>query len=86
MTSLLSAPFNVVIPVVLLLTGLALCFAGTFLTLDRTRKVPDGKKPRYQAGGDSEDVKGKWAWESTGGLGGLVGGWIAGGQFAGPNS
>lgn len=30
-----------------------------------------------------EEEKGKWAWESTGGFGGAVGGWVAGGESEG---
>lgn len=72
-----STPFRLIVGIVTLLAGLVLCFSGTFLSLDRTRRVPQRKKPRYAD--IEEPEKGRWAWESTGGVGGLIGGWLAGG-------
>jgi hypothetical protein len=71
-TTILRSPYQLVYALPLLLISIALLFAGTFLTLDRTRSFAS-----------SSDVKTKVPfYRLESGLGGLAIGWALGGTFS----
>ena len=84
-----TAPYLLAYALPLLLLSLILTFAGTFLTLDRTRSFPSASgagstyAPLPIPGGftnkPTKSVVSKWALE--GGVGGLIGGYAFGGAF-----
>lgn len=84
-----TAPYLLAYALPLLLLSLILTFAGTFLTLDRTRTFPPSSgagstyAPLPIPGGFTKkpikSLASKWVLE--GGLGGLIGGYAFGGAF-----
>jgi hypothetical protein len=72
-TNLLPAPYQIVYAVLLLGQSVPLTFAGAFLTLDRTRQFAPMSLPT------TKQIKEKWRFE--GGVGGLLGGYVFGGQY-----
>lgn len=84
-----TAPYLLAYALPLLLLSLVLTFAGTFLTLDRTRSFPSSSgvgstyAPLPIPGGftkkSTKSLASKWVLE--GGVGGLIGGYAFGGAF-----
>lgn len=80
-----SARYLLVYTIPLLLTSVLLTFAGTFLTLDRTRTFPPADKSYASLsapGGLTLDKKKrKLTWILEGGLGGIAGGFAFGSAY-----
>ena len=83
-----TTPYLLAYTLPLLLLSLVLTFAGTFLTLDRTRSFPpSGAGSTYAplpipggfANKSTKSLASKWVLE--GGVGGLIGGYAFGGVF-----
>ena len=89
-----TTPYLLAYTLPLLLLSLVLTFAGTFLTLDRTRSFPSSSgagstyAPLPIPGGfakkSTKSLASKWVLE--GGVGGLIGGYAFGGAFCPPSS
>lgn len=74
-----STPYRLAYSLPLLLLSLVLTFAGTFFTLDRTRSFPSrGTTLPLNL---SSPKKRKWTWIFEGGVGGLIGGYLFGGNI-----
>jgi hypothetical protein len=78
-TLLPSTPYLLAYSLPLLFLSILLTFAGTFLTLDRSRSFP----PRYDTipGSFDRRNKTKFNWLLEGGIGGLAAGYAFGGTF-----
>ena len=82
-----STPYILAYSLPLLLLSLVLTFAGTFLTLDRSRSFPSrGTGTVYSSLAlpgalDQPKSKKKLTWALEGGIGGLIGGYVFGGAF-----
>jgi hypothetical protein len=80
-----TTPYLLIYSIPLLLFSLAFTFAGTFLTLDRTRTFPShGTGAVYTSlpipGSSNTFNKRKLNWILEGGIGGLIGGYLFGGM------
>jgi hypothetical protein len=73
-STLLPSPYHIVYASLLLAFSVPVTFAGAFLTLDRTRSFA----PSSLASTPLVTKKSKWRLE--GGVGGLLGGWLVGGE------
>jgi len=73
-SKLLPSPYHIVYASLLLAFSVPVTFAGAFLTLDRTRSFA----PLGLASAPLATKKSKWRLE--GGVGGLLGGWLVGGE------
>lgn len=73
-----STPYLLAYSLPLLLVSLILTFAGSFLTLDRTRSFPQKYQPIPGSFGTQKSRKQFWILE--GGIGGLAIGFVFGGK------
>jgi hypothetical protein len=80
-----TAPYLLIYSLPLLLFSLVFTFAGTFLTLDRTRTFPTRGTGAYASlpipGSSNTFKKRKLIWVFEGGIGGLIGGYLFGGML-----
>jgi hypothetical protein len=89
LTTLLASPTaTLVYAIPLLIASLALTFAGTFLTLDRSRSFsPKHDKTdkfiysSYESFEKRRNREWLWWWRLEGGVGGLAEGYVFGGEF-----